>query len=189
MLKLAILISGNGSNLQAIIDAIEQGLPAKIQIVISNKSEAYGLQRANNHHILSTVLNHKDYKTREEYDQAMSEEIEKHHCDLIVLAGFMRILSEQFVDKYYGKLINIHPSLLPKYTGLDTHKRVLAAHDKQHGASVHFVSNELDAGPIIAQKKLEILENDTEQTLKDRVQQLEHKLYPEVIRLFAEDKV
>lgn len=188
-MKIVVLISGNGSNLQAIIDAIEQGLNVEILAVISNKPDVYGLQRAAEAHIPTQVIPHSNYATRNEFDRALLTAIDNYQPELIVLAGFMRHLGSAFIAHYQGKLINIHPSLLPKYRGLDTHARVLVAGDKIHGATVHFVTDDLDGGPIIAQAAVPVLEDDTEITLKQRVLVAEHLLYPQVIGWFAGQRV
>ena len=184
--NIVVLISGNGSNLQAIIEAIEQGLlPVRISVVISNRADAYGLMRAKQHHIPTHVIEHQQFSDRESFDKALSETIDQYHPDLIVLAGFMRILTNHFVEKYLGKMINIHPSLLPKYQGLNTHQRVLAANEEEHGASVHYVVPELDSGPVILQASTPVLPTDTAASLEQRVHQLEHQIYPEAIRRIA----
>jgi len=181
--NLVILISGNGSNLQAIIDQINSGnLNARIAAVISNRNDAYGLKRASQASIPAVVIDHNQYETREAFDTALMQTIDQYEPDLLVLAGFMRILTNKFVNHYLGKMINIHPSLLPKYQGLNTHQRVLEAGDKEHGASVHFVTPELDSGPVILQTTVPVLQNDTPATLQQRVHDVEHQLYPEAIR-------
>ena len=180
--NLVILISGNGSNLQAIIDAIESGrIKANISLVLSNKADAYGLERARLAGIKTAILSTKAYETREAYDTELMDIIDNYEPNLVILAGFMRILSEKFVKHYAGKLLNIHPSLLPKYKGLKTHDRVLEAGDKIHGATVHYVTDELDGGPIIQQASCDVLPTDTAASLEARVHELEHRLYPEVI--------
>ncbi len=190
MLRIVVLISGNGSNLQAIIDNIhDDEIDAQVVAVISNKKEAYGLTRAEQADIDAIVVDSKSTATRDEYDQQLQQQIDKYKPDLIVLAGFMRILSDGFVNHYHGKLINIHPSLLPKYQGLNTHQRVLAAKDTHHGASVHFVIPELDAGPLILQTEVPIHADDTVETLAQRVHQQEHIIYPLVIKWFAEGRI
>ena len=189
-IRLVVLISGNGSNLQAIIDNIAtNSLPAEVLAVISNKADAYGLQRAAKAGIPQHVLSNTDFSNRQHYDQALKELIDQYQPDLVVLAGFMRILSDEFVKHYAGRLLNIHPSLLPKYKGLNTHQRVLDAGDKEHGCSVHFVTPELDDGPVILQATVPVKENDTAETLAARVHEEEHRIYPEAIRLFAENKL
>ncbi len=183
MKKILVLISGSGSNLQAILDACHPSgdLPnAQVVAVISNQPEAYGLQRAQKQQIPTHTFPHQGLN-RENYDQQLIECIERYAPDIIVLAGFMRILSSAFVQKYEGKLLNIHPSLLPKYTGLNTHQRAIDAKDTEHGATVHFVIDKLDAGPIIAQIKIELTSDDTADTLQQRLIMEEHKLYPKAI--------
>lgn len=189
-IRLVVLISGNGSNLQAIIDDItNNNLPAKIVAVISNKADAYGLERAKIAGIEQRVLPHQDYDTRENFDIALKNLIDSFQPDLIILAGFMRILSNEFVEHFSQKMMNIHPSLLPKYKGLNTHQRAIDAGDKEHGCSVHFVTPELDDGPVILQAKVEVKNTDTAETLAVRVHEQEHIIYPEAIRLFAEEKI
>ena len=188
--RLAILISGNGSNLQAIIDAIENyRLNATIGLVLSNKINAHGLERAKKHSLPHCVLKSKDYESREDYDHALNQCLKRAKIDWVILAGFMRILTPEFVNNYHGRILNIHPSLLPSYPGLDTHQRVLKNGDTQHGTTVHFVTPTLDAGPIIAQAQLNIAPNDTPETLKTRVQALEHDLYPKAIEACLEGEV
>lgn len=180
--RIAILISGNGSNLQAIIDAVNQGqIHAEIVLVLSNKATAYGLERAQRANIATEILLNAEYTSQNEYDAALKQILDHYQPDLIVLAGFMRILSPSFVNAFKGKIINIHPSLLPKYRGLNTHQRVLDAGDKIHGVTVHYVTDDLDSGPIIEQVSLEILANDTAESLEERIHKIEHKLYPKVI--------
>lgn len=189
-IRLVVLISGNGSNLQAIIDNIaNQNLPAQIVAVISNKADAYGLERAKKAGIEQHVLSHKDFSDRQQYDLALKNLIDGYQPNLIILAGFMRILSNEFVEHYSHKMMNIHPSLLPKYKGLNTHQRAIDAGDKEHGCSVHFVTPKLDDGPVILQAKVKIEDNDTAETLAERVHEQEHRIYPEAIRLFAENKI
>lgn len=185
---IVILISGNGSNLQAIIDAIESGkLNAKIECVISDKPDAYGLERAAKYHIPCEVVIKQSGESREQYDKRLMTVINQYQPTLIALAGFMRILSKHFVEKFSGKLINIHPSLLPKYPGLHTHQQVLHNSDTEHGCTIHYVTEEVDGGPIIGQAKLQVHANDTEESLKERIHVLEHQLYPEVIQRCLED--
>jgi phosphoribosylglycinamide formyltransferase-1 len=188
--NLVVLISGNGSNLQAIIDQINSGnLNAQISVVISNRDDAYGLTRASQASIPAFVIDHNKFETREAFDTALMQTIDQYEPDLLVLAGFMRILSDKFVNHYLGKMINIHPSLLPKYQGLNTHQRVLEAGDREHGASVHFVTPELDSGPVILQATVPVLQNDTPATLQQRVHDVEHQLYPEAIRRIISGQV
>ena len=190
MLRIVVLISGNGSNLQAIIDDIhDDEIDASVVAVISNKPEAYGLQRAEQAGIKAIVVDSENFSSREDYDKELQQTIDQYQPDLVVLAGFMRILSDNFVNHYHGKLINIHPSLLPKYPGLNTHKRVLDAGDTHHGASVHFVIPELDSGPLILQAEVAIHDDDTAETLAERVHKQEHIIYPLVIKWFAEGRV
>lgn len=177
--KLVVLISGSGSNLQAFIDACKTGeIHADIACVISNKPEAYGLVRAQQAGIPTTVLSHKEYASREAYDRALLASVEQHQPDLVILAGFMRILTAEFVTPLYGRLMNIHPSLLPKYPGLHTHQRAIDAGDQEAGVTVHFVSAELDAGPVIVQARVPVLAGDSADTLASRVLQQEHIIYP-----------
>ena len=189
-IRLVVLISGNGSNLQAIIDNIaNKKLPAQIVAVISNKANAYGLERAKKAGIPQHVLSHKDFTDRQQYDLALKNLIDTYQPNLIILAGFMRILSNEFVEHYLHKMMNIHPSLLPKHKGLNTHQRAIDAGDKEHGCSVHFVTPELDDGPVILQAKVKIKDDDTAETLAERVHKQEHIIYPKAIRLFAENKI
>lgn len=187
--RVLVLISGNGSNLQAIIDSCDDTLQADVVGVISNKPDAYGLVRAHHSEIdTSCVIAHQD-ESRQEYDARLDAAISKYQPDLIVLAGFMRILSDELVSKYQGKMINIHPSLLPKYTGLNTHQRAIEAKDKEHGASVHFVTPKLDSGPVILQAKVPVYEDDTVELLRERVHEQEHAIYPMVVKWFAENRL
>ncbi len=189
-IKLVVLISGNGSNLQAIIDEIESGkLNAHIAKVISNRPGVTGLQRASKANINSQVVDHRNFASREDFDQALMDAIDHEQPDLVVLAGFMRILSDAFVEHYLGRLLNIHPSLLPKYQGLNTHQRVLDAGELEHGATVHYVIPELDSGPIILQAHVPVLPNDDAIRLANRVHEIEHKIYPESIRRIASSQV
>lgn len=179
--RIVILISGDGSNLQAIIDAMREGAPYQITAVISNKADAYGLTRAKNAGIPTQVINHTAFEDRGKFDQTLMETIDAYQPQLVVLAGFMRRLGENFVNHYEGKMINIHPSLLPKYPGLHTHRRVLESGDKEHGISIHYVTKDVDSGPIIEQSKLTVSPSDTEDSLKKRIHKLEHQRYPNVI--------
>ena len=184
--RVGILISGGGSNLQALIDAAQsEGFPAQIALVLSNNKEAYGLKRAQKAGIETMVVNHRHYDTREDFDHAMHKILRAKECELLCLAGFMRILSEGFVQKWAGKMLNIHPSLLPKYRGLHTHARALAAGETEAGCTVHWVVPELDAGPIIAQASVPIFPEDTPEILAARVLEQEHRLYPEALRKAA----
>ena len=188
--QLAVLISGSGTNLQAIMDAQKAGtLDAEIAVVFSNRANAAGLERAAQAGIATASLDHRDYPDREQFDQAMIEVLTPYAPDTVVLAGFMRILSAVFVRHYAGRLINIHPSLLPKYRGLNTHARALEAGDSEHGCSIHFVTEELDGGPLIAQAPIAVHANDTVDSLSKRVQQREHLLYPQVLQWRAQDRL
>ncbi|MEI6858889.1 MAG: phosphoribosylglycinamide formyltransferase [Shewanella sp.] len=187
--RVLVLISGNGSNLQAIIDDCDNHLEAEVVGVISNKPNAYGLTRAHQNEIdTSCVIVRKD-EARSEYDARLTLAIDKYQPALIVLAGFMRILSDEFVQRFEGKMINIHPSLLPKYTGLNTHQRAIEAKDTEHGASVHFVTPKLDSGPVILQAKVPVYDEDTADTLAERVYQQEHAIYPMVIKWFSQNRL
>lgn len=184
--KICVLISGNGSNLQAIIDEIEGGrLNAKISGVISNRPSAYGLERAKEAGIEAVCLDHTNFDTRESYDEALKAQIDAFGADCVVLAGFMRILTPEFVDSFAGKLVNIHPSLLPKYKGLNTHQRAIDNGDKEHGVSVHFVTPELDGGPVIIQSRVPVFDEDTASDLAERVQEQERRIYPLVLSWFS----
>lgn len=188
--SLVVLISGNGSNLQAIIDAIKTNqLDAELKAVISNKASATGLDRAARENITTHVIAHESYPSREAFDQAMIQVIDAAGADLVILAGFMRILSKLFIDHYEHRLINIHPSLLPKYKGLNTHQQVIDNRDPIHGASVHYVSHELDSGPIVIQAKLPVFATDNAETLAARVLAEEHKIYPMVIKMHIENRL
>ncbi|PIP79733.1 MAG: phosphoribosylglycinamide formyltransferase [Gammaproteobacteria bacterium CG22_combo_CG10-13_8_21_14_all_40_8] len=189
-LRIVVLISGSGTNLQSLIDACQSGqIDGEIVGVISNKADAYGLQRAENHQISTIVLQHQSYSSRDEFDQALQQAIDSFTPELVVLAGFMRILGKQIAQHYHGRMFNIHPSLLPKYPGLHTHQRALEAGDLYHGCSIHFVTAELDGGPLVAQNKFDIEPLDTEESLKQKVQHLEHILYPQVVQLFCSQRL
>jgi phosphoribosylglycinamide formyltransferase-1 len=188
--KIVVLISGGGTNLQAIIDACTHDeFSGEVVAVISNKADAFGLTRAENANITSLSLSHKDFISREAYDQALIAKIDTFNADLIVLAGFMRILTPEFVQHFQGKLLNIHPSLLPKYQGLNTHQRAIDAGDNVHGVSVHFVTEELDGGPVILQAKVPVFPEDNSDDLSARVHEQEHRLYPLVVKWFTEDRL
>lgn len=189
-MNIVVLISGRGSNLQSIIDKKEAGdLDITIDAVISNVPDVPGLQRAKKAGIDTHVINHKDFASREAFDQSLQTCIDQYHPQLVVLAGFMRVLSPAFVAHYQGKLINIHPALLPKFPGLNTHLRAIEAGDKEHGVSIHFVTAEVDGGPVIAQAKVEVKANDTADALAARVLEQEHHLYPDVLRWFCENRI
>lgn len=182
--KLLVLISGKGSNLQALIDSITSDkLNAEIVAVISNRADAFGLERAALANIPAYIIDHHHYETRESFDQSMIDVIDRYHPDLLILAGFMRILSPLFVERYLGQLVNIHPSLLPHYRGLNTHQRALSDKASQHGASVHFVTPELDAGAVLIHGIVTVKSKDTETCLENRVHQVEHIIYPKAIKL------
>jgi phosphoribosylglycinamide formyltransferase 1 len=188
--RLIILISGSGSNLQAFIDACrDPGYPCRIVAVISNKADVRGLERARDAGIAAHHLDHRAFPDREAFDAQLQQLIDGFEPDLVVLAGFMRILSAGFVRHYSGRLMNIHPSLLPKYPGLHTHQRALEAGDAEHGATVHFVSEDLDGGPAIIQARVPVLDGDTADALAARVLQQEHLIYPRAVRLFAEGRL
>lgn len=181
--RIVVLISGGGTNLQAIIDACKlNSFPGEVVGVISNIPTAYGLTRAAEANIKTSTLSHKDFATREAYDQSLVTLIDGYKPDIIVLAGFMRILTPEFVQHFHGKLLNIHPSLLPKYQGLNTHQRAIDAGDTVHGVSVHYVTEELDGGPVILQAKVPIFEGDTAEDLASRVHEQEHRIYPLVVK-------
>lgn len=185
-----VLLSGTGSNLQAMIDSFK-GVdnPVRIRAVISNRADAFGLQRARDAGIEARVLDHKAFEGREAFDAALIELIDTFQPKLVVLAGFMRILSATFVRHYQGRLLNIHPSLLPLYKGLHTHQRVLEAGDSEHGCTVHFVTEELDGGPLVVQAVIPVELNDSPATLAHRVHAQEHEIYPLAIRWFAEGRL
>ena len=186
MLRLVVLISGQGSNLQALIDASQDPTwGARIVGVLSNRAQAFGLQRAHQAGLDTAVITAADYPDRDVYDRQMMAQIDAWQADLVVLAGFMRILGEEFVAHFADRLLNIHPSLLPRHKGLDTHARVLAAHDSEHGCSVHWVHAELDAGPLIAQACFDVQSDDDVASLTTKVHHLEHRLYPLVIQQIA----
>jgi phosphoribosylglycinamide formyltransferase-1 len=188
--KVAVLISGNGSNLQALIDAAKApDYPAQIALVISNKPGAYGLRRAREAGIEAQVLPHTEYPNREQYDDALHGLLQAHGIEIICLAGFMRLLTPGFTEKWSGRMLNIHPSLLPAFRGLHTHREALAAGVKFHGATVHFVVPEVDAGPIVIQAAVPVLPDDTEEVLAARVLAAEHQIYPYALRKLAEGKL
>lgn len=188
-LPVAVLISGGGTNLQALIDGAAADLPIELKAVISNVPDVYGLTRATVAGIETRVLDHTQFSSREEFDRALAGVIDDCGAELVLLAGFMRILTPEFVRHYNGRMLNIHPSLLPKYQGLHTHRRAIEAGDSEHGASVHFVTEELDGGPVIIQARVPLLADDTEATLAARVLKKEHVIYPLVTRWFAEGRL
>lgn len=190
MKNIVILISGRGSNMEAIVRAAKsEQWPARIAAVISNRADAEGLQFAAEHGIPTAIIVNKAYPSREAFDQALQTQIDSYAPDLVVLAGFMRILTPPFVEHYAGRMLNIHPSLLPSFPGLSTHQQALMAGVKVHGATVHFVTADLDHGPIVAQAAVPVRANDTEQTLSERVLAEEHVIYPRAVRWFVEDRL
>jgi phosphoribosylglycinamide formyltransferase 1 len=187
--RVAILISGRGSNMESLISACEApDFPCEIVAVLSNKSEAQGLVFADLRAIATYAIPHKEFNGREAHEAAIHEKLLEISPDFIALAGYMRILTAEFVEKWQGKMINIHPSLLPKFKGTETHRRALEAGEREHGCSVHFVTKDLDDGPIIAQAKVPVLKNDTVETLSARVLKEEHILYPKALAMVAEGK-
>ncbi len=189
-LKIAVLISGSGSNLQALLDmCVDENSPAEIARVISNVPDAFGLERAKKAGVATTVVNHKDYDSRESFEDALHQVLASENVGLICLAGFMRLLTDGFVQKWRDRLINIHPALLPSFKGLHTHDRAIEAGVKFHGATVHYVRPAMDEGPIIVQAAVPVLPNDTADELGKRVLEQEHKIYPLALKLIAERKV
>ncbi len=187
---IAVLISGSGSNLQSIIDHVEQGhINAKIVCVISNNPDAYGLFRAKQANIPTHVIEHKNYGSREAFDNELVKTLKVYNTKLVVLAGFMRVLSNSFIDEYQGRILNIHPSLLPKFQGLHTHQRVLEAGETEHGCSVHFVTADLDQGPLIIQAKVPVNNSDNPDSLATRVLEKEHIIYPLAVKWFCQNKL
>ena len=189
-IRLVVLISGRGSNLQAILDqAVSGELPVEVAAVISNRPGVHGLERARQAGVPALELDHKNFADRPEFEAALIETIDHRHPDLVVLAGFMRVLTAGFTEHYRGRLLNIHPSLLPKFRGLHTHERAIAAGETEHGASIHFVTAELDGGPVIVQARVPVLSGDDPDVLAARVLEQEHRLYPLAIRWFAEQRL
>lgn len=189
-LAAAVLISGSGTNLQALIDAAAGGnLGLELAVVLSNKPDAKGLERARNANISIECLPHQDYAERAQFDAALVRKLDRYTPDLIVLAGFMRVLTSTFIDRFSGRILNIHPSLLPRYRGLHTHQRAIDAGDQWHGSTVHFVTEELDGGPPIIQGRVAVLPQDSAEELAARVLAMEHKIYPEAVRLFAAGRI
>ncbi|WP_127959585.1 phosphoribosylglycinamide formyltransferase [Serratia microhaemolytica] len=190
MKKIVVLLSGQGSNLQSLIDACQQGrITAEVVAVISNRPKAYGLQRAADAGIASHIFSSKHFADAEAFDQALIATIDQYQPDLIVLAGYMRILGTAFVQHYRGRVLNIHPSLLPKYPGLETHRRAIDNGDREHGTSVHFVTEQLDGGPVILQAKVPIFAGDSEQEVMERVKNQEHTIYPLVVSWFINGRL
>mgnify|MGYP001233369703 FL=1 len=190
MKNIVVLISGSGSNLQAIIDNCNtKYINAEITCVISNNPGAYGLERATSANINSIVINNKDYKSRSCFDSELIKVLDELNPDLIVLAGFMRILTEKLTSKFFGKIVNIHPSLLPKYPGLNTHQEVINNKDKIHGVSIHYVSSKLDCGPLIAQGEIKTKAYENINHLIKRIHKIEHIIYPEIIKYICDDRI
>lgn len=188
--KTAILISGSGTNLQAFIDRVATGaLDIELSVVLSNKADAFGLERAKEAGIPTACIAHGQFRDRASFDHAMAEKLDEWQPDMLVLAGFMRILGAGFVERYAGKILNIHPALLPAYPGLNTHQRVLDAGDTWHGSTVHFVTEELDGGPRILQGRLPVLAGESAAELENRVQTVEHQIYPEAAGWVGEGRV
>ena len=190
MKKIVVLISGSGSNLQAIIDKCNSKyIQAEIVCVISNNPTAFGLERAKSAGIKTLVIDHNEYQSRDLFDNDLYKILKDQNADLIVLDGFMRILTEKITKNFYGKIINIHPSLLPKYPGLNTHQQVIDNKDEVHGITIHYVSSELDGGPIIAQGEVMTSENEDIDSLIERIHLLEHQLYPEIIKYICDNQI
>jgi phosphoribosylglycinamide formyltransferase-1 len=185
-MKAVVLISGRGSNMESLLKA---GLPVEFAAVISNKPEAYGLEVARQLGIKAVVIDHRQFPDREQFDAALAAEIDRHAPDLIILAGFMRVLTDDFVRRYQGRIINIHPALLPSFPGLHTHRRALEAGVRVHGCTVHFVTPEVDVGPIIIQAAVPVLDDDTEASLSARVLEQEHRIYAQAVRWLAEGRL
>lgn len=189
-MRVVVLISGSGSNLQALIDSVAQGdLPIEIAAVVSNRPDVFGLTRASEAGIATAVLDHKGFASREAFDQELMRTIDAYNPDLVVLAGFMRILTPEFTQHYQGRMLNIHPSLLPKFQGLHTHQRAIDAGENTHGVTVHFVTAELDGGPAIIQAVVPVLPHDDASVLAKRVQRQEHVIYPLAVKWFAQGKL
>ncbi|MCG7394510.1 phosphoribosylglycinamide formyltransferase [Microvirga sp. ACRRW] len=185
--RVAVLISGRGSNMVSLIEAAAApGFPAEIALVLSNRPDAGGLERAKAAGIATAIIDHKEHPTREDFEQAMDAVLEQHNIEFICLAGFMRVLTDWFVERWAGRMINIHPSLLPLFRGVHTHRRVLEEGVLIHGCTVHFVVPELDAGPIIAQAAVPVIPNDTEESLAARILVQEHLLYPQALRMISD---
>jgi phosphoribosylglycinamide formyltransferase 1 len=188
--RVAVLISGRGSNMSALIEAARaKDYPAEIVLVVSNRPDAAGLARAREAAIATAVIDHRLFgQNRETFERALDNELRKYRIDIVCLAGFMRLLTAWFIGRWSGRILNIHPALLPEFKGLDTHRRALEAGVKRHGATVHFVVEETDAGPVISQQSVPVLQGDTEETLAARVLEIEHRIYPEALRLVAEGR-
>ena len=188
--RVAVLISGRGSNMSALIEAAKaEDYPAEIVLVVSNRPDAAGLARARQAAIATAVIDHRLFRDdRAAFERALDDELREYRIDIVCLAGFMRLLTPWFITRWSGRILNIHPALLPEFKGLDTHRRALAAGVKRHGATVHFVVEETDAGPVISQQSVPVLQGDTEDTLAARVLEIEHRIYPEALRLVAEGR-
>lgn len=190
MKKIVVLISGNGSNLQAIIDHCKSGnINGEITCVVSNKVDAYGIQRAEASNIKTEIINEDKFESRKDFNEELFNLLLNLNADLIVLAGFMKILNEKTANYFFGKIINIHPSLLPKYPGLNTHTKVIDNKEKYHGVSIHYVSSQLDAGPLIAQGQIIVNKDESIGRLEERIHKVEHMIYPEVIKLICDNKI
>ncbi|NML29288.1 phosphoribosylglycinamide formyltransferase [Paraburkholderia antibiotica] len=190
MKKLVILISGRGSNMEAIVRACaSEGWPAQVAAVIANRPDAAGLAFAASHGIATAVVDHRQFPDRDSFDAALAEQVDAFAPDLVVLAGFMRVLTARFVDHYAGRMLNVHPSLLPSFPGLKTHQQALDAGVRLHGASVHFVTSQLDHGPIVVQSAVPVVAGDTAATLAGRVLATEHIIYPRAVRWFVEGRL
>jgi phosphoribosylglycinamide formyltransferase-1 len=188
--RVAVLISGRGSNMSALIEAAKaKDYPAEIVLVVSNRPEAAGLARAREAAIATAVIDHRPFgEDREAFERALDDELRKRRVDIVCLAGFMRLLTAWFIGRWTGRILNVHPALLPEFKGINTHRRALEAGVKRHGATVHFVIEETDAGPVISQQSVPVLQGDTEETLAARVLEIEHRIYPEALRLVAEGR-
>jgi len=188
--RVAVLISGRGSNMSALIEAAKaKDYPAEIVLVVSNRPEAAGLARAREAAIATAVIDHRPFgQDREAFERALDDELRKRQVDIVCLAGFMRLLTAWFIGRWTGRILNVHPALLPEFKGINTHRRALEAGVKRHGATVHFVIEETDAGPVISQQSVPVLQGDTEETLAARVLEIEHRIYPEALRLVAEGR-
>ena len=188
--RVGVLISGRGSNMSVLIEAAKaKDYPAEIVLVVSNRPDAAGLARAREAAIATAVIDHRLFRDdRAAFERALDDELREYRIDIVCLAGFMRLLTPWFITRWSGRILNIHPALLPEFKGLDTHRRALAAGVKRHGATVHFVVEETDAGPVISQQSVPVLQGDTEDTLAARVLEIEHRIYPEALRLVAEGR-
>ncbi|MBY6064807.1 phosphoribosylglycinamide formyltransferase [Pseudidiomarina sediminum] len=190
MKRIVVLISGSGTNMQAIVEACKaQHIEGNVVAVISNKAGVAGLDKAAAADIPTAVLSHKDFETREAYDAELQQLVDSYQPDVVVLAGFMRILTAEFTQHYHGRMLNIHPSLLPKYRGINTHQRALDNGDIEHGVSVHFVTEELDGGPVILQARVPVFENDSADDLQQRVHSQEHRIYPLVVQWLCSERL